>query len=625
MEAYQLEVERIRMPDSESINSWEYVYATLKIYENEGVDPRSALSALLEGMSAFPAPAPDTSLCGRFQDRLETNYLPAESERRELLELCQQGRQLASRILWELDMVHSTANHLHEKLSSAWTTFGPFEALISPMRAIPPEILQEIFLACLPVNHGAVMHVSEAPLLLGRVCRMWRSIALATASLWASVHISVPEREYSSDAVCHCKALQIWLQRSGSCPVSISLAFPGDYSVEYTEHFIDILLSYHHRWKELKLFSIPHEHSSKLRSLMPRDLPLLETVEITHTNNTFDIPRSALVEFMPMPPRLRRISLCTNNGTLSVPPCPWFKITTLCLQCNRSAALSISMAALIAIIEQCLNLQECNLVLPKVDNTSTTTTSSPTNHHSTLKYLHSLAVAGPLFASPGYNVAAFLDHFILPALRSVHLGERVHQSELRASDTLRAFGSLLSRSSCDLQKLYIEDIGNDIEFLVQCLQDCPSLQQLELSYGFSPWGGGQLVESGMLFCLKALAVDMELPTPSVICPMLSTIRLSQVDVTAGTHSAIVALLKSRCLVPPDSPIVRLQDVYIRLCHTPNFVISELTKSLTSDDAGQRISIQGPFVPSRLQTPWSGLSTSITNQYLMWPSRGRLMD
>ncbi|KAJ7259872.1 hypothetical protein C8J57DRAFT_1185048 [Mycena rebaudengoi] len=630
MEAYQLEVERIRMPDSESINNWEYVYATLNIYENEGVDPRSALSALLEGMSASPAPAPDTSLCGRFQDRLETNYLPAESERRELLEFCQQGRQLASRILWELDMVHSTANHLHEKLSSAWTTFGPFEALISPMRAIPPEILQEIFLACLPANHGAVMHVSEVPLLLGRVCRMWRSIALATASLWASVHISVPEREYSSDAACHCEALQMWLQRSGSCPLSISLAFPGDYSVEYTEHFIDILLSYHHRWKELKLFSIPHEHLLKLRSLMPRDLPLLETVEITHTNNAFfDIPNT-LVEFMPMPPRLRRISLCTNNGTLSVPLCPWLEITTLCLQCNRSTALSISMAALIAIIEQCLNLQECNLVLPKTDNISTVATSSPTNHHSTLNYLHSLAVAGPLFASPGYSVAAFLDHFILPALRSVHLGERVHQSELRASDTLsdtlRAFGSLLSRSSCDLQKLYIEDIGGDIEFLVQCLQDCPSLQQLELWYGFSPWGGGeQLSESGVLVILKALTANAKLPTPPTICPMLSSIRLSQVDVTAETHPAIVALLKSRCLVPPDSPIVRLQDVQIKLRHTPNFVISELTKSLTSDDAGQRISIQGPYLPSRLQTPWSGLPTSITHQYLTWPSRGRLMD
>ncbi|KAJ7259843.1 hypothetical protein C8J57DRAFT_492082 [Mycena rebaudengoi] len=325
---------------------------------------------------------------------------------------------------------------------------------------------------------------------------------------------------------------------------------------------------------------------------------------------------------MPMPPRLRNISLCSDsNSTLSVPLCPWFKITTLCLQCNGAAALSITMAALVAIIEQCLNLQECNLVLPKVDNTSTTTTSSPTNHHSTLKYLHSLAVAGPMFASPGYSVVAFLDHFILPSLRSVHLGVKsTPLKQLRASDMLRAFGSLLSRSSCDLQKLYIEGVGDDIEFLVQCLQDCPSLQQLELSYGLSPWGGGQLVESGMLFCLKALAVDRELPTPSIICPMLSTIRLSQVDVTAGTHSAIVALLKSRCLVPPDSPIVRLRDVHIRLRHTPDFDISELTESLTGGDAGQRISILGPYVHSRLQTPWSGLPSPN-----LWPARGNIMD
>lgn len=44
-------------------------------------------------------------------------------------------------------------------------------ALLSPLRRLFPEILQLIFHYCLPSEHDAVMAVSEAPLLLGRVSK----------------------------------------------------------------------------------------------------------------------------------------------------------------------------------------------------------------------------------------------------------------------------------------------------------------------------------------------------------------------------------------------------------------------------------------------------------------------
>ncbi|KAJ7104982.1 hypothetical protein C8R44DRAFT_943601, partial [Mycena epipterygia] len=110
---------------------------------------------------------------------------------------------------------------------------NPYRALISPMRALPPEILQEIFMACLPQRHNAIMHADHAPLLLGRVCSDWRTISISTAVLWSSVHVVVPlpispvdEEENASPsptAVQLRDALQIWLQRSGDCPLSISL------------------------------------------------------------------------------------------------------------------------------------------------------------------------------------------------------------------------------------------------------------------------------------------------------------------------------------------------------------------------------------------------------------------
>ncbi|KIM92124.1 hypothetical protein PILCRDRAFT_231 [Piloderma croceum F 1598] len=56
---------------------------------------------------------------------------------------------------------------------------------------IPTELITEIFLYCLPDEIYIDPHIREAPLLLGQICRSWRSIALHTPKLWSSVAIKV--------------------------------------------------------------------------------------------------------------------------------------------------------------------------------------------------------------------------------------------------------------------------------------------------------------------------------------------------------------------------------------------------------------------------------------------------
>ncbi|KAJ7603238.1 hypothetical protein DFH06DRAFT_954931, partial [Mycena polygramma] len=51
------------------------------------------------------------------------------------------------------------------------------------------DVVEQIFLVCLPARHNAVMSPAEAPLLLGQICSAWGSIALAMPRLWASLHI----------------------------------------------------------------------------------------------------------------------------------------------------------------------------------------------------------------------------------------------------------------------------------------------------------------------------------------------------------------------------------------------------------------------------------------------------
>ncbi|KAJ7259839.1 hypothetical protein C8J57DRAFT_1233499 [Mycena rebaudengoi] len=585
------------------------VYAELKIYEENGVDPRSALIALVEGMSVSTSTSSasslkkiyeshkmdptsaiislwditsddrsplDTSSLAHLHDRLETNYVPSETERREILDFCQQGRQRISSLYWELDMHYYTTYHLQSQVSPIVAAYAPFEALISPMRTIPPEILQDMFVACLPSHHGAIMHISEAPLLLGRVCRLWRSIALGTPELWASLHAVVPAS--SADAERRCQEIQMWLQCSGNCPISLSLVFPQGFSVEDTESFVDLVLSYRHRCKELKLLSMPHEQLSKFFSLPAGDFPLLETIVVADQFYSLLQPTTAL-EIMSMPTLLSNISLSSDRNRVPIPHCPWVQITTLRLECEEYATLAGDMGLLLTIIGQCANLQECSLVLPTTsDNTFISATPLPAERHMTLSHLHSLTVRGPLLMYPGYNVEKFLDRFILPCTSQ-------RSSRRKAGYTQRPSSRF----------------GHFSGFAKPPSTDCPSLRQLELCYrrdGFYPLDSDpanwQPSESGMLDILGALTADGGDPHTPGICPMLSTIRLEHIDISNQIHLAIVALLQYRCRLTRGSQIMCLGTVDITLKNTAAFNIFELKASLFRANGMHRIEIWEPY-------------------------------
>ncbi|KAJ7488418.1 hypothetical protein FB451DRAFT_1529786, partial [Mycena latifolia] len=233
------------------------------------------------------------------------------------------------------------------------------------MRALPPQILQEIFLACLPTSHHAVMHTSQAPLLFGRVCSAWRTISLSTPALWASVHVVLP---YASDQpppdeellinakiLQRCEALRIWLQRSGDCPLSISLWYERHLGIP--PQVLEAILPRRRRLKALKL---PHEVVYDLCHLSPEDLPLVQVLDIDDTSWEPSDPE--YVRFLAIPPNLGSISFrCQNAHPL--PVCSWSRVTHLTLQSRRSF-FTPDLAQTLELLAQSVNLQKCVLEFP---------------------------------------------------------------------------------------------------------------------------------------------------------------------------------------------------------------------------------------------------------------------
>ncbi|KAJ6484054.1 hypothetical protein C8R45DRAFT_793247, partial [Mycena sanguinolenta] len=116
-----------------------------------------------------------------FREHFCTNYVPTDTEIQEIrAHLAPHEAELVRRktLIQEL---RAQRNRVKEYIEA-------YRALISHPRRLPQDIIEEIFLNCLPTHHEAIMSVVEAPLLLGRICGAWRRIAFSMPRLWQSLH-----------------------------------------------------------------------------------------------------------------------------------------------------------------------------------------------------------------------------------------------------------------------------------------------------------------------------------------------------------------------------------------------------------------------------------------------------
>ncbi|KAJ3527443.1 hypothetical protein NMY22_g9788 [Coprinellus aureogranulatus] len=97
------------------------------------------------------------------------------------------------------------------------------KSLLSPIRRLPEELLQQIFLLCRTAHRMPLLSQDEAPLLLTRICRDWRNLALSTPALWDSIHIPIPYNFAEEQIQFHLRRAERWLDMAKQSPLSISL------------------------------------------------------------------------------------------------------------------------------------------------------------------------------------------------------------------------------------------------------------------------------------------------------------------------------------------------------------------------------------------------------------------
>ncbi|KAJ2922806.1 hypothetical protein H1R20_g14303, partial [Candolleomyces eurysporus] len=200
----------------------------------------------------------------QFSHFYNTNRIPSDEDLVEIQQLLAPSTAKLAQLDAELNAAEATVARLKTEREAIVALTRPLSSLASLIRRMPQEIMERIFVQSLPAGGYGTFNPCDSPLVLLRVCRLWREIALGAPELWSSIDIVIPVQLLSAVRTPDPKNQQRvasllaevnrWLVRSGSHPLSIRT--PEKFSSNLNESREEILdkiyssLALHsHRWR----------------------------------------------------------------------------------------------------------------------------------------------------------------------------------------------------------------------------------------------------------------------------------------------------------------------------------------------------------------------------------------
>ncbi|KAF7325970.1 F-box domain-containing protein [Mycena kentingensis (nom. inval.)] len=307
-------------------------------------------------------------------------------------------------------------------------------ALVAPIHRIPVEILQRIFIECLPEDRNCSMGLTEPPMLLARVSSRWRHAAYSEPRLWSRLHVRVPnfppfgrncELRRASNAqlvLRRITAVQWWLDKSGVCPLSISL-----HADAAPLQLVEALAAYAARWKVIVLKADVGTFLPPLLALSPNAVPLLESLFIDERFKVGDLGQlrvAARLANMSNPvqvwnaagalraPKLRCFSL--ESPLVLKPlelPLAWGQLTSLALNTQWSSGnRGTTSSVVLSILDRCPQLRQLSAVI--YDSAAAQVVKTEEITHGNLRSLQLFYAT----LCPTTPFALLGDHLTLPAL-----------------------------------------------------------------------------------------------------------------------------------------------------------------------------------------------------------------
>lgn len=327
--------------------------------------------------------------------------------------------------------------------------------LLTPMHPLPIELWEEIFVHCLPNvnvlfgdawNSNVSVTPGVAPLLLCRVCKLWRQISIDLPYLWVSLPVFVSMGNSYPPA----NFVRLWLARSGHLPLLLSLYQQNESNENcfVADEVLRVFGQHASRWYSIQLRL---SRNARLPILESQPTPMLETFKIQ------SVEVDALM-CLKVVPRLLHIHVShipdlylSGDNSFNV---PWTQLTSLTLD-------SVSVESSIRILCMCPNLGKCSYTID--------------THHGAILFQSVVHVMlKSLIVRIGRNyLSTFLEHLTLPQLSQFTV-----YSDDMGEWPQGTFSCFLERSSCHLRRLEVYNAGMSSARLLACVLH-PGLQSLE--------------------------------------------------------------------------------------------------------------------------------------------------
>ncbi|KAJ7140967.1 hypothetical protein C8R44DRAFT_726662 [Mycena epipterygia] len=560
------------------------------------------------------------SLLSPFSPRLGTNYCPEDGEVAEIKALIAEPVLQLQRLDDEIAEMQKAIDKLTKDRDNLGAYIGAHKALISPVRRLPLDIIQEIFLACLPTRGNCIMSASEAPVILGRICSSWRTISLSTPHLWARLHIVEPacppsytSTSFEEKLVQRLKTTKTWLDHSGQCPLSISLEScniattsdtpplaPSSSTHTHPGRFLQALIPFASRWQHIE-FRVPPVFLETLSHLTAMDVPMLKSVAVHQQ------PQSGarnLAQQLAGILHGSNISSFSSSGTNFIPselPLRWNRLTALSIMGpsrNLPMGLSISTETALETISACPELRKCELRLYDGPGpTAETRLSHPIIEHRFLQTLEVLFVG-----TVDSTCRLFFGHLMLPELRSFSLKGSMQFVDTHVEPHVHPLILFLASSRC-LQNLELTNmfLTSSLSEIVRSLP--PTIQRLYIYAQQQGWFGAPARSSfndGILADLTPTA-----GFPVLCCPALQDLYIEHCP--AISDAALLRFITARMAVEPRPTLARIDinfDREIELDVLPSLQPFIETGLVVSISHLPPISSQfSPWQAYRVYTPW----------------------
>ncbi|KAK7449806.1 hypothetical protein VKT23_013282 [Stygiomarasmius scandens] len=496
---------------------------------------------------------------------LTTNAVPFDDDIHRVRQICAEHSQDLNRLNAQIERLQESLDTITSKRDALQSRLSTLQSITSPLRALPPEVLQTIFIKCL--EPFPIISAHESPVLLTQICSKWRSIAIDTPALWASFHIAIvgakhPFESYDSTCKAIRDGLQTFLSRSHSLPLNISVCSgfsPGPYNediIREVNRTLEVLLPYHGRWKYLKL-QVPQQCMASIEHLSGEGLPNLETaVMYCCAEGTFPQPVTLSQKpFFENAPRLRRLSIGARDHAIVYKllgtAVSWVRLTHLIISFSYWELSPRPLEDIADVLNACANLEECCITFPGTE----LETFSPRNPVIILPKLKTVALDCYF---PSHMMICLLDLLVLPELKELIIGGNHLPNLSSDAPVISSVVKLIQRSSCLLTHFGFKDdrgVGvvsessPAVEHMISLLKSMPELKALNFSH---TWPMTEAL-------LKAFS-NVSLDSGEILCPKLARIEFS--DSASVTEQTLVHFLSMRLSPPATSVIEPLGGVVI---------------------------------------------------------------